>query len=513
MSNMPSIDAILAEIARAAQDGQPEAAPAMIASRRRSGRLTSLLAPASEAAPGPGGGSVRERYLGEFLAGTDEQFLQSAYLAVLGRPIDPGARSSLLGALESRAATRVGVLEGLVQSDEARGRAVEIRGLDRARSFERAGRSRRFGRFLAPLLALIRLPGIVATLERRISGVDRQNRELRQDAMRCMAEVEAIATEIHDEIASLRAELDDAVGALKAGLEGAAQDAGERFARVGERLDRLDATVGAALDEANATRRKTLIEARALSELVDEAKARLPAVIAPERASAAVETLDEHALDDLYLAFENKFRGSREEISRRMGRYVPLFQELVGADAAHPVVDIGCGRGEWLSLLREKSIRGVGIDLNVTMVGEARAAGHTVVEGDAIAYLREQPSESLAAITGFHIVEHLPFRGLVRLLDEAHRTLRPGGVLLFETPNPECIVVGACNFYYDPTHQNPLPPELLRFLAEARGLSGTRIIRTDADLDLSRPESGFSPSEVVSWFQMPMDYAVFARKA
>jgi O-antigen chain-terminating methyltransferase len=136
-----------------------------------------------------------------------------------------------------------------------------------------------------------------------------------------------------------------------------------------------------------------------------------------------------------------------------------------------------------------------------------------VISGDAIAYLQNQPDNSLGAITGFHIVEHLPFRVLIELLDQAHRTLMPGGAILFETPNPECLIVGACNFYYDPTHQNPLPPELMRFLAEARTFSSARVIRLDQDCDLDKPESGFMPVDVNSWFQMPMDYALYALKA
>ena len=135
-----------------------------------------------------------------------------------------------------------------------------------------------------------------------------------------------------------------------------------------------------------------------------------------------------------------------------------------------------------------------------------------LIDGDAIAYLETLPEGSLGAITGFHIVEHIPFKSLVRLVDAARCALAPGGVILFETPNPENLVVGACTFHYDPTHIRPLPPDYLRFIAEARGFTDARIIRKDEDCNLAEPESGFAPEEINDWFRQPPDYALYARK-
>ena len=149
----------------------------------------------------------------------------------------------------------------------------------------------------------------------------------------------------------------------------------------------------------------------------------------------------------------------------------PLTEAALAFAAFAPgerVLDIGCGRGEFLSLLKRNNIATRGIDLNGAMVQEAKALDLDVLEGDAIAYLRSLPDNSLAAITGFHIVEHISFKELVSLFDTANRVLMPGGLVLFETPNPENLVVGACTFNYDPTHNKPLPPDYLRFIAEAR---------------------------------------------
>jgi len=122
------------------------------------------------------------------------------------------------------------------------------------------------------------------------------------------------------------------------------------------------------------------------------------------------------------------------------------------------VLDVGCGRGEWLELLQVNGYKAKGIDINRVMVSQCRERGLDVKEHDVIDYLSTLSSESLNVITGFHIIEHLPFETLMRLLEESYRVLKKGGMVIFETPNPENIIVGACNFYTDPTHQNPIPP-------------------------------------------------------
>lgn len=179
---------------------------------------------------------------------------------------------------------------------------------------------------------------------------------------------------------------------------------------------------------------------------------------------------------DMYVAFEDRFRGSSEQIRERLQANVPLLQAVVlGHD--RPVVDLGCGRGEWLRLLADSEIQALGIDTNPSMVEHCRANGLQAEVADALAYLRQQPEKSLPAITAFHVIEHVPLAVLVELIDEALRVIRPGGLVLFETPNPENLIVGACNFYTDPTHRNPLPPALMAFMLESRGFTNVRIDR------------------------------------
>jgi O-antigen chain-terminating methyltransferase len=134
------------------------------------------------------------------------------------------------------------------------------------------------------------------------------------------------------------------------------------------------------------------------------------------------------------------------------------------------------------------------------------------VEADVLTYLRGLPGESLNAVTSFHLVEHLPFEMLIQLLDEIVRTLRRGGLLILETPNPENLLVGSCNFYADPTHRHPIPSETLQFLLESRGLHDTKVLKL-RPRDEARIEGD---SEIVQRFNDLLycapDYGIIATK-
>lgn len=181
-------------------------------------------------------------------------------------------------------------------------------------------------------------------------------------------------------------------------------------------------------------------------------------------------------LDTFYVEFEEKFRGSRADISQRLQIYLPYVMAAVKTPDL-PVADIGCGRGEWLGLLKEAGIHAIGIDLNNAMVDVCRDAGLVAECTNAIQWLKQQPEGSLAAITGFHIIEHLSFENLLMLFDAALRALHDDGVIIFETPNPENLAVGACNFYSDPTHQRPIVPAVAEFIARQRGFAKAEILR------------------------------------
>jgi SAM-dependent methyltransferase len=185
------------------------------------------------------------------------------------------------------------------------------------------------------------------------------------------------------------------------------------------------------------------------------------------------------ALDALYVALEDRFRGSRAEITERLRVYLPVL-DAAGICPEDQLIDVGCGRGEWLELLRERGLRVRGIDSNGAMIARCRALNFDATHGDAIAFLRDQPGASTAVLTAFHVAEHLPFATLVALFDEAARVLRPGGLLIIETPNADDPRVATRDFYLDPTHRHPLPLALLTFLAETKGFDRIAAVTAEA---------------------------------
>jgi len=226
--------------------------------------------------------------------------------------------------------------------------------------------------------------------------------------------------------------------------------------------------------------------------------------------------------DELYFAFEQRFRGSREDIRKRVAYYLPLLRGSAVGKQGAAVLDIGCGRGEWLELLRDENISAHGIDINEAMAKDCIERGLDVQVGDAIAHLRRLPDNALGALTGFHIIEHVPLDTLLDLIEEAHRVVQPGGLVIFETPNPENLVVGACNFYIDPTHQRPLPPVLTQFLVEAGGFVDVAVHRVNAELlpqVLDEPGENDTPALRTALtylrqvFLCAPDYAVVGRVA
>ncbi|CAM5507950.1 hypothetical protein ATER59S_03784 [Aquamicrobium terrae] len=214
-----------------------------------------------------------------------------------------------------------------------------------------------------------------------------------------------------------------------------------------------------------------------------------------------------------YHEFEAHFRGGREEIVGRLRVYLPFlypFTEPAAGTVERPgLVDLGCGRGEWLELAGENGMQAEGVDLDDGMLQDCFARGLSARKMDAIAFLRSLPDASQAVVSGFHIAEHLPFEVLQTLISEAHRVLRPGGLLILETPNAENLDVGTLAFHMDPTHNKPLPPGLLSFLPRYHGFARAKVLRLQEKQPLAEAET----VRLIDVFRgVSPDYAVIAQK-
>ncbi|MCA0023554.1 MULTISPECIES: class I SAM-dependent methyltransferase [unclassified Mesorhizobium] len=214
--------------------------------------------------------------------------------------------------------------------------------------------------------------------------------------------------------------------------------------------------------------------------------------------------------EDLYKAFEDRFRGSRELVKDRLRIYTPLLAQ-VSRQAEGPTlaIDLGCGRGEWLEMLAEAGLAATGVDMNALMAREATDIGLRVELQDALEYLSTQRDNSITVISAFHMVEHVPTDYLIGLLDECNRVLIDDGLLILETPNPENLSVGTHTFHLDPTHKSPLPPDLLEFLVGQAGFAETAILRLNGAPMI---EAGPMERSVHLMFEVARDYACLARK-
>ncbi|TVP61799.1 MAG: methyltransferase domain-containing protein [Nodularia sp. (in: Bacteria)] len=247
----------------------------------------------------------------------------------------------------------------------------------------------------------------------------------------------------------------------------------ERIQQMDERLDVADNSIQQ-LDERHlrddSYLKNDLIQQKRLIALfLEQAQKRLSQPFNKQQLQSFVNEKP-HFLDAFYVAFEDKFRGKREDIYHRLKIYLPLIKSSQAGIPEFPILDVGCGRGEWLELLREAGYTARGIDINRVMLAQCKSRGLEVTEADVITYLQALPDASLSAITGFHIIEHLSFETLVQLFDEIVRVLKSKGLVIFETPNTRNILVGSGDFYRDPTHINPIHPDTISFLAESRGL-------------------------------------------
>ncbi len=252
----------------------------------------------------------------------------------------------------------------------------------------------------------------------------------------------------------------------------------------------------------------------AVDLLLNEVRRSLPEPPSPQ----ALEKLP-RAMDAMYADFEEVFRGPSVHVTEVVKEYLP---DVLALDRHGPIVDLGSGRGEWLELLKDAGVDAYGVDLNQEFVEQCQARGLKVLLADACEHLAGVSERSLSAVTAFHLVENVPIDRVIELIDLSVRALQPGGLLILETPNPENLVVGASSFYVDPSHVRPLPPGLLAFLVEARGLADveTRFLHPNAASNLrpprdTEPWSGdLAPlvEAINARLYGPQDYAVIGRR-
>ena len=217
-----------------------------------------------------------------------------------------------------------------------------------------------------------------------------------------------------------------------------------------------------------------------------------------EEAPARFDSID-------WLRFADRFRGSEADIRRRQEIYIARFRGSAG------ILDLGCGRGEMLEVLRDSGIPARGIDLNSDSIALCRSKGLDAEQADLFGYLSALPDSSLGGVVCCQVIEHLPPHRIPELVRLAHAKLRAGALIALETPNPECLAIFATHFYIDPTHRHPIPPALASFYLEEAGFGGVQIERLSPAME-SMPSLAELPESFRKEFFGGLDYVAFAVK-
>lgn len=294
------------------------------------------------------------------------------------------------------------------------------------------------------------MTGVLQQIQAFAGNVSRTTGLLIQRTERLDRRLDEQEQRIADEVASVRRD-----------LEGVALEMRELRAvidadRVRDRLAQLDRGVR--------DLRARLESGRPAPALSGEGPAPAPGIAAPAASVGARSWAAESAMN--YFEFENRFRGSEEDVAAKQRAFVELFRGAPG-----PVVDMGCGRGEFLKLLRDEGIEAYGVDRHPDMVAHCTEQGLDVRQGDVLEHLAGLPSGALGGVFAAQMVEHLDPPEVVRFFELAAHAIASGGTLVAETINPQSLFVFAAAFYVDLGHLRPLHPLTLRFLAETAGFA------------------------------------------
>jgi O-antigen chain-terminating methyltransferase len=250
-----------------------------------------------------------------------------------------------------------------------------------------------------------------------------------------------------------------------------------------------------------------------MDAFTEECRKSFPEQTLSSEQAQRIQHMRDTLLEPFYTEFTDTFRGSRAEIKERLEVYLPYVSSCAVDWQQHGILDLGCGRGEWVELLTESGYAVKGLDTSGQFVALCKASNLPVEQHDALEYLQQASRSSVGAITAFHLIEHFELDQLMAFFDRAYRALVPGGMLIVETPNPQNLLVGSCNFWFDPTHVRPLPPKLIEFLSAHIGFEGISILPLHPANESEKIDDGTAAAQRINqYFYGDQDYAVIAYK-
>lgn len=379
-----------------------------------------------------------------------DNFVEGAYIAILGRSSDQNGKLYYVDRLKSGAISKEEIIYSIRKSEEGQNIGIQVLGLNKAYIVRKVKKM------------ILQIP-FIGRIIRVVKNKHRTN-----------GEVNAILGHVEVQTGDLSNRIDR--------IQNSTQDFDKRLNEVQQEVEKLE---------------MELIAERIKNQIINKV-----------------------TTGTTYKSFEDEMRGSREEIKQRLKIYSNVIDNVKKHNGNRIfALDLGCGRGEWLELLKEEfDIDAMGVDLDESMLEACDRRGLNVVKCDLLTYLKNAHSNSVDIITMFQVVEHLPVNILLEALNECSRVLRNGGVCILETPNPENMIVGVCNFYFDPTHIRKFPPTLLKVLVESSELHNVEILKLHPynAIDINGVESntkeGLVIKEIAEFFNTYADYAVIAYK-
>ena len=506
---------------------------------------------------------TRTWHLYDLIFYDNETFLNKAYQVVLQRQPDEIGLENALRYLQ-KGGSKQSLLADMMLSDEGLQHQVDIDGVDwylfRARLLRKLGYA---GRILKPLVILpdhIFKPRLMPIIH-KIMNIEEQNTQLQQQLQEQHSEFQKHNEELIGQLQEQRSEFqkhneeligqlqeqrsefqkhnEELIGQLQEQrsqlqehneeLIGQLQEQHSQLQEQHSKFQKHNEKLIGKLQEQNQQLENHLAQVRMqfnyqqrnqdafLQELIDTTYNPDEGNNKPESVQPVLQAHQNDKLDAYYVVFEDACRGSREQIRSSLSNYLPYIRQardtLELPDSEVRLMDLGCGRGEWLGLLNEQGWQAEGVDINKVMVQDCVNKGLSVVQQDVISYLKQQSSDSILAVTAFHIIEHIPFASLLSLFEESIRVLKPGGLIIFETPNVENILVGSHTFYHDPTHRNPVTPTSVQFLAHYIGFCQVEIVRLHPYPEEARLPGHDPVTERLNGHLCgPQDYAIIAHK-